>query len=52
MKDAAAEPSKPVLGRPPLDADDAELDAWVNGLLDALLGPEEETDPSLPAGTE
>jgi hypothetical protein len=42
------EERKPVLGRPPVDADDAELEAWVEGFLDAILGPETAsgTEPS------
>lgn len=31
-------PARPVLGRPPVDADDSELDEWVEAFLDALLG--------------
>ena len=34
-------PQLPVLGRPPVEGNEGELDAWVEGMLDALLGPEE-----------
>ena len=34
-------PERPVLGRPPVEGSEEELDAWVEGFLDALLGPEE-----------
>jgi hypothetical protein len=34
-------PQKPVLGRPPVDGSEAELEAWTEAFLDMLLGPEE-----------
>jgi hypothetical protein len=34
-------PQKPVLGRPPVDGSEAELEAWIEAFLDMLLGPEE-----------
>jgi hypothetical protein len=30
----------PVLGRPPVDGSDEELEAWADAFLDAILGPE------------
>ncbi len=44
--------SRPVLGRPPVDADDEQLDEWVDALLDALLGTEGETEPNYRADSE
>lgn len=34
---------KLVLGRPPVDAGDEELEVWVEAFLDAILGPEPST---------
>ena len=34
-------PQRPVLGRPPVEGGEEELEAWVEGFLDAILGPEE-----------
>ena len=34
-------PERPVLGRPPVEGTEEELDVWVEGMLDAILGPEE-----------
>jgi len=42
-----AEPSKPVLGQPPVEASEEELDTWIDEFLDAILGPESDTqEPS------
>ena len=38
------EPSKPVLGRPPVDGTDEELDGGVESFLDRILGPPSEGD--------
>ena len=35
-------PERPVLGRPPVGGTEEELEKWVEGLLDVLLGPEGE----------
>jgi hypothetical protein len=34
-------PARPVLGRPPRDGDDEELERWVAAFVALLLGPEE-----------
>ena len=34
-------PERPVLGRPPVEGTEEELDVWVEGMLCAILGPEE-----------
>jgi hypothetical protein len=33
-------PRRPVLGRPPVDGTDEELDEWVISFIDQMLGPE------------
>lgn len=33
------EPARPVLGRPPVEAEDEELVRWVEEFLHAVLGP-------------
>lgn len=38
-------PRKPVLGRLPVDGTDEEMDAWAEGFVEAVLGPETEDKP-------
>ncbi len=37
---------KPVLGRPPVDVDEGELEEWVKGFVDAILGRERDDQSS------
>jgi hypothetical protein len=36
---------KPVLGRPPVDASDEQLEAWARDFVDQALGTAEEPNP-------
>lgn len=44
MKDLAGN-MKPVLGRPPVDASDEQLEAWAKDFVDQALGIAEEPTP-------
>lgn len=37
--------AKPVLGRPPVDGSDEQIEAWAMGFLDQALGTAEEPAP-------